>query len=124
MQIPDRVRIGSIEYEVIEENEKPILLNGNQCYACVDFEQSKIFLDTTLTSKQRLEQSFLHEISHALLYSRSLKEEAANEILVDEIAIALHQLIIDNPILFLPDEIYNVLEFEDEEEKVEDKKEE
>ena len=121
MQIPDTIRIGSIEYEV--EDKEMLVLGGQQCYGMIDFEQSKIFLDTTLTSRQRLEQTFLHEIVHSLLYHRSLKEEAQNEVLVDEIAVALHQLIKDNPILFLPDELYNILEFEDEE-VVEEKKEE
>ena len=121
MQIPDTIRIGSIEYEV--EDKEMLVLGGQQCYGMIDFEQSKIFLDTTLTSRQRIETTLLHEIVHGLLYHRSLKEESQNEVLVDEIAVALHQLIKDNPILFLPDELYNILEFEDEE-VVEEKKEE
>ena len=115
MQIPKEVRVGSIDYEVVEVGETPLVLGGQQCYGMVDFEQSKIFLDTTLTSRQRLEQTFLHEIVHSLLYHRSLKEEAQNEVLVDEIAVALHQLIKDNPVLFLPDELYSVLEEVEEE---------
>ena len=113
MQIPDIIRIGSIEYEV--EDKEMLVLGGQQCYGMIDFEASKIYLDTSLTSKQRVETTLLHEVVHGLLYHRSLKEEAQNEVLVDEIAVALHQLIKDNPVLFLPDELYSVLEEVEEE---------
>ena len=123
---PDGVRIGSVVYDVIDKDT--IVSQGIQCYGMIDFEQSAIYLDSKLTSKQKLELTFLHEVVHGLLYSRSLKEAAANEELVDEIAIALHQLILDNPEMFLPEDLVEVLleqgivVEEKQEEEEEDKK--
>ena len=99
MQIPKQVRIGSIDYDVVDPGEA-ILFNGQQCYGMIDFVDSQIYLDTTIQGKQKLELTFLHEVVHGMLQSRSLDEAAANETLVDEIAIALHQLIKDNPKIF------------------------
>lgn len=104
MQIPDSIRIGSIDYEVVK-SPQALLYGGQQCYGLCDFENSQIMLDVGVTSKQRLEQTFLHEVVHALLHSRSLKEETCNEELVDEIAWALHQLIKDNAEMFLNEEV-------------------
>lgn len=124
MLIPDRVRIGSIDYEVIDKDT--IVGQGVQCYGLIDFEQCHILLDAGIQSQQKLELTYLHEVVHGLLYSRSLKEAAANEELVDEIAIALHQLIRDNPEMFLPEDLLQVLYEEEvvEEEQKEEQTEE
>lgn len=116
MQIPKQVRIGSIDYDVVDPGEA-ILFNGQQCYGMIDFVDSQIYLDTTIQGKQKLELTFLHEVVHGMLQSRSLDEAAANETLVDEIAIALHQLIRDNPKIF---ESVENAKVEEEEEDVTD----
>ena len=116
MQIPKQVRIGSIDYDVVDPGEA-ILFNGQQCYGMIDFVDSQIYLDTTIQGKQKLELTFLHEVVHGMLQSRSLDEAAANETLVDEIAIALHQLIRDNPKIF---EAFENTEVEEGEEDVTD----
>lgn len=118
MQIPDSIRIGSIDYEVVK-SPQALLYGGQQCYGLCDFENSQIMIDMEMTSKQRLEQTFLHEICHAMLYSRSLKEATNDENLVDELAWALHQLIKDNPQLFL-DEVTEEAEEREKDDAVTD----
>ncbi|MDY2736062.1 hypothetical protein [Intestinibacter sp.] len=98
MNIPNTVRIGSVDYAV-ELSEKPIVLDYKQCNGLIDFSQSKIVLDSKTLEQQQLEITFLHEVMHGMLHDRNL-EEQDNEQLVEALAYALHQLIRDNPDIF------------------------
>lgn len=98
MNIPEKVRIGSIDYKV-ELVDTPIVLDYKQCNGMIDYTQSKIILDSNTLEQQQLELTLLHEIVHGMLHDRGL-EEQSNEPLVDAIAYALHQLIRDNYDLF------------------------
>lgn len=98
MNIPETVRIGSIDYK-IELTKAPIVLDYKQCNGIIDYTQSKIILDSNTLEQQQLELTLLHEIVHGMLHDRGL-EEQSNEPLVDAIAYALHQLIRDNSAIF------------------------
>lgn len=98
MNIPNTVRIGSVDYAV-ELSEKPIVLDYKQCNGLIDFSQSKIVLDSKTLEQQQLEITFLHEVVHGMLHDRNL-EEQDNEQLVEALAYALHQLIRDNYDMF------------------------
>lgn len=98
MNIPNTVRIGSVDYTV-ELSEKPVVFDYKQCNGLIDFSQSKIVLDAKTLEQQQLEITFLHEVVHGMLHDRNL-EEQDNEQLVEALAYALHQLIRDNPNLF------------------------
>lgn len=102
MNIPNTVRIGSVDYAV-ELSEKPIVLDYKQCNGLIDFSQSKIVLDSKTLEQQQLEITFLHEVVHGMLHDRNL-EEQDNEQLVEALAYALHQLIRDNQDMFIFDD--------------------
>lgn len=100
MNIPNKVRIGSMDYTVKLGGN--VLLKGNtQCYGHIDFDNHIIELDNTLQDAQGLEQTFLHEVVHGIIRERSLNLETSDEEgIVDEIASGLHQVIRDNPEIF------------------------
>ncbi|WP_023976321.1 hypothetical protein [Clostridium beijerinckii] len=101
MNIPDKVRIGSIDYEVIIE-DNTIVLDAVQCKGKINFEFHKIIIDSSIQDKQGQEQTFLHELVHGIVEERSLDlKQDDEETIIDGIAIGLHQVIRDNPDIFL-----------------------
>lgn len=101
MNIPGKVRIGSIDYEVIIE-DNTIVLDAVQCKGKINFEFHKISIDSSIQDKQGQEQTFLHELVHGIVEERSLDlKQDDEETIIDEIAIGLHQVIRDNPEIFL-----------------------
>ena len=115
MNIPETVRIGSIDYK-IELTKAPIVLDYKQCNGIIDYTQSKIILDSNTLEQQQLELTLLHEIVHGMLHDRGL-EEQSNESLVDAIAYALHQLIRDNHSLFEKVDIITDIDLKEEDRK-------
>jgi len=99
MNIPNKIRIGSLDFDVIMQ-DTPIVLNNQQCYGEIDYATTEIKLDATIASDQHLEVTFLHEIIHGILHDRGFKE-AEDEELIEGIARGLHQLIRDNPEMFI-----------------------
>jgi hypothetical protein len=101
VEIPNKVRIGSIDYEVTVE-DKTIVLDAVQCKGQIDYEYHKINIDSSIQDKQGQEQTFLHELIHGIVRERKLNlENADDETIVDGIAVGLHQVIRDNPNIFI-----------------------
>ena len=99
MKILDNIRIGSIDYSInyvinLYSDE------GQRLLGEIDFDNSTILLDNTVQGAQALQVTFLHELVHGMLYSVN-SEFTHNETLIDDIAKSLHQVIRDNPGLFL-----------------------
>jgi len=106
MIIPEVVRIGSCDYEVIL-TDKVTLKESHQCYGHIDWEHHVIEIDKTLQDVQGLEHTFLHELVHGIVYERSLDlENSDEETIADELAKGLHQVIRDNPEMFLDDSYF------------------
>ncbi|WP_346880566.1 hypothetical protein [Clostridium sp. UBA3061] len=100
MNIPNKVRIGSADYEVKQE-DKTITINSAQCKGMIDYEYHEIKIDTSIQDKQGMEQTFLHELVHGIVRERSLDlQNSDDETIVDEIAMGLHQVIRDNIEIF------------------------
>lgn len=100
MNIPNKVRIGSADYEVKQE-DKTITINSVQCKGMIDYEYHEIKIDTSIQDKQGMEQTFLHELVHGIVRERSLDlQNSDDETIVDEIAMGLHQVIRDNANIF------------------------
>lgn len=74
---------------------------GN-CYGTTHHSHQKIFLDPT-TTKQKNEQTFIHEITHAVWSAYGLKEVKAlkefEEQIVDSLSSGLYQVLNDNGLL-------------------------
>ena len=109
MKIPDKVRVGSIDYDVTV-GEDPLIINGVQALGCCDYMDSTIKLDKSIQGNQQLEVTFLHELMHTLfndckidLVNYGLKYEQM-EYIVDSLAYSLHQVIRDNPNIFMVEE--------------------
>ena len=103
MIIPEIIRVGSTFYTVRTE-EKPIVKNGLQCYGYCDPNMHEIILDAGLISdEQTMEQTFCHELIHAMMFERKINLEAMGlsnaqmEHVVDSLGISLHQILMDNP---------------------------
>lgn len=101
MEIPSKVRIGSVDYEIVIE-DKTIVLDAVQCKGQIDYDYHKINIDSSIQDKQGQEQTFLHELIHGIVRERSLDlEKVDEENIVDGLAVGLHQIIRDNPQIFI-----------------------
>ena len=112
MIIPELVRVGSVFYEV-KTQETPIVMNGVQCLGYCDYYNHTIMLDLSMQDDQTLEQTFLHELVHAMMFERKINLEAMGltnlqmEEVVDNLGIALHQVLLDNADIALTPEEYD-----------------
>ena len=101
MIIPKVVRVGSVFYEV-KTQQTPIVMNGVQCLGYCDYYSHTIMLDESMQDEQTMEQTFCHELVHAMMFERKLNLEAMGlsnaqmEDVVDNLGIALHQVLLDN----------------------------
>lgn len=103
MIIPEIIRVGSTFYTV-KAQETPIVINGKQCYGYCDPNIHEIVLDAGLISdEQTMEQTFCHELIHAMMFERKINLEAWGltnaqmEHVVESLGISLHQILMDNP---------------------------
>lgn len=112
MIIPELVRVGSVFYEV-KTQDTPIVMNGAQCLGYCDFFNHIIMLDESMQDEQTMEQTFCHELVHALMFERKINLEAMGlskaqmEDVVDNLGIALHQVLLDNPDIALTPEEFD-----------------
>jgi len=97
--IPESIRIGSCDYEV-EFTGNGLVANRKECYARIDYDNHLIEINSKLGDKQQRELSFLHEMFHAIAKERGLEFED-EELIVDELAKGLHQVIRDNQEMFV-----------------------
>ena len=101
MIIPELVRVGSTFYQV-KTQDTPIVVNGVQCLGYCDYFNHIIMLDESMQDEQTMEQTFCHELVHAMMFERKLNLEAMGlsntqmEEVVDNLGIALHQVLLDN----------------------------
>ena len=112
MIIPEVVRVGSVFYEV-KTQDTPIVMNGAQCLGYCDMYSHTIMLDESMQDEQTMEQTFCHELVHALMFERKinlvamgLSNEQMEEV-VDNLGMALHQVLLDNPDLPLTAEEFD-----------------
>ena len=99
MAIPNKVKIGAVTYEVILA-EKPILKGNNKAMGCIDFDNSTIEVDISTQSPQMAQQTFLHELVHGMIQDRQINLKDDEEAVVNQLANAIHQVIVDNPDIF------------------------
>lgn len=95
MNIPRTIRIGSVDYTV-EKTDEYLKLDGEQCLGIIDYEKQTIRIANNLQHKQRQEQTFLHEVVHAITREFKIDFNEEEETIVDKLALGLHQAIRDN----------------------------
>ena len=131
MIIPELVRVGSTFYRVVAK-DTPVVMNGIQCYGYCDQNEHIIVLDATIQDEQTMEQTFCHELVHAMMFERKINLEAMGltnaqmEHVVDSLGISLHQILLDNADMALSPEEYDkkyppVEENEDDKDNKEEK---
>ena len=113
MIIPNEIRVGSTFYTV-KAQATPIVMNGMQCYGYCDPNMHEILLDAGLISdEQTMEQTFCHELIHAMMFERKINLEAWGltntqmEHVVDNLGISLHQVLMDNPDITMTSEEFD-----------------
>ena len=113
MIIPNEIRVGSTFYTV-KAQTTPIVNNGLQCYGYCDPNMHEIILDAGLISdEQTMEQTFCHELIHAMMFERKINLEAMGltnaqmEHVVDSLGISLHQILMDNPDITMTSEEFD-----------------
>ena len=113
MIIPNEIRVGSTFYTV-KAQATPIVMNGMQCYGYCDPNMHEILLDAGLISdEQTMEQTFCHELIHAMMFERKINLEAWGltnaqmEHVVDNLGISLHQILMDNPDITMTSEEFD-----------------
>lgn len=95
MNIPSKVRIGSIDYDV-ELTDETLVLNTQQSLGIIDYDNNKIRIANNIQSEQRQEQTFLHELVHGIVHEFKIDFSADEEDVVDRFADGLQQVIKDN----------------------------
>ena len=113
MIIPNEIRVGSTFYTV-KAQATPIVMNGMQCYGYCDPNMHEILLDAGLIlDEQTMEQTFCHELIHAMMFERKINLEAWGltnaqmEHVVDSLGISLHQILMDNPDITMTSEEFD-----------------
>jgi len=100
MKIPDKVRIGSIDYTV-EITGEVIIVDRKECNGEIDYNEKVIKIRNDMQCVQSQEITLLHEIVHGIVYERNFAYEKCNEeTITEELARGLHQVIKDNPEMF------------------------
>lgn len=98
MSLPDKITIGCYEYKVVE-TDKPLLLNNRECNGIVDYSNQTIEISNQY-SQQTMEQTFWHEVIHAIIHYRNLNlKESDDENIVDEIATGIYGLMKANGLM-------------------------
>lgn len=96
MIIPDKVKIAGVFYDI---KYKKGLNNGTSlCFGYVDNDKAFIELEPDIQNAQRMKQTLLHEIIHALDFSLGIK---LSESAVDKIANGFYMVLTDNKEMFL-----------------------
>jgi nitrogen fixation/metabolism regulation signal transduction histidine kinase len=106
VNIPESIRIGSCDYKV-DFTDKDLVANCKEVYARINYDNHLIEINNKLGDKQHKELSFLHEMFHGIIRNRNLEIED-EELIVEELARGLHQIIRDNQEIFINREESNV----------------
>ena len=115
MIIPKNVKVGNFIYDV-EICDTPIIHEGVLCQGLCSYSEQKIWLSNDLT-QQSLEQTFLHELCHAIFFHLGMSFDQDTEEVVEKTSIILHGIIKDNPLIFVEqetiDEFFNKQDVEE-----------
>lgn len=101
MNIPGKVRISGINYDVLQTT-RPIIVNGRQCCGSIEYEEHQISIDLSFGDHAGHCSTLLHEIIHGIVRDRQIDfgKDADEEAIVEALARGLYQVLSDNPDLF------------------------
>ena len=110
MNIPGVIRIGSCYYDVEFTNDT-LTVDGREVMGVIEYYNHVIRIKMGMGDVQQQEQTFLHELVHGIIRDGGIELGDQEEIIVDKIAKGLHQVILDNPRMFITEK---EIEFEGE----------
>lgn len=94
--LPQTVKIGCYDYEVIETDE-PIIVDGHECKGSIDYFIHQIKIKKSGVSEQQKEQTFWHEVVHGIIKYRSFDPLKTDpETTVEELALGLYGVMKQN----------------------------
>lgn len=99
MIIPDKVKIGGINYDVVTTDKNLIIGNKANHTGVIHYDESLIELSSTLKGNAK-EQTFLHEVLHGIAFDRGIDLKEDEETIIDQFASGLLGFIKDNPDIF------------------------
>ena len=102
MKIPDKLKVGAIEYRVEQVSE---IIDSQDLTGRIDYRNATIQIDQRGDPMAKL-QTFFHEMVHAIHNHTAAdrNESPPNEREVDTLASALVMVVKDNPEVFAPDD--------------------
>ena len=86
--IPSSLWLGGLKIDVVYDDT---LVKIKQLIGEAKYSEQKIFLDPSVAPLQTLEQSYIHELVHWILYMMGENELRSNERIVDLFAHFLYQ---------------------------------
>lgn len=110
MNIPQEVKVGSMTYKVSYEDEVHMPLDkpgiSADCWGLCNFAKHQIVINQKTRDKQGQEQTFCHELAHAIMFEQGLRFTdyeipiEVEEAIIDAFGRGLHQVILDNKNIF------------------------
>lgn len=94
--LPTTVKVGCVQYTVAEKDH---MIQKDGLWGEVNYYNTEINVDSSL-SNERKEQTFIHEVTHAIFLEAGYKEQ--EEDMINRVSIVLHQVLRDNPNLLNP----------------------
>ena len=92
----ESVMIDAVRYKV-EMADGPLYIAGNEAAGYTDFNVGRIELRREAAESNGGARLLMHEVIHALMFERGLKEDIYNEQVVDTVAAGVVNLIRQNP---------------------------
>lgn len=97
--IPKTVDVGCYTYQV-EITDKPLILDGNECSATIDYRNQKIQITNCDVGEQTMEQSFWHEVVHAIVYYFGLDfDKNDEEDIVETLGLGIYTVLKQNGLM-------------------------
>ena len=96
MKIPEKINISGIEYEVIK-TEGPLVVEGDQVYGLIDYNNRNIKLDTKIQDEQGLKSTFIHEVLHGIVFDRQIDwKNDGEETIIEQLARGIYSMLKEN----------------------------
>ena len=93
----NKVKIGYKEYEIVKKEE--IIELPNELYGKIDYDKETIYLATKYNQNQQ-NQTFLHELIHGIFEKLDMDALREDEVVVNQLASTLYEVILDNLHIF------------------------
>lgn len=99
MKIPEKIKIGGKTYTVEITSKMDLGINN----VSAEILYGDLIIRVSPQATAKMEADFIHEMVHAIYFGLGYRDH--DEKRVDELANALHSVIVDNPDVFAPAEV-------------------